>query len=317
MSVTAAAGFSAAGVACGIKGAGALDLAIVFAERAVSAAGVFTSSTTAAAPVIVSREHLTSGTAQVIVINSGCANAGTGEPGLADARSTSREAAAAYGCPPEDVLVCSTGTIGPSLPVRRLVEGLPSNLGKDGRSATAAAEAIMTTDSVSKQAAVRAGGYSIGGMAKGAGMIRPDMATMLAVITTDAVIGSVELQSALAAAVDVSFNSLNVDGCQSTNDSVLILASGESGIETGLDDFRQGLTDVCRNLAQQIAADAEGATRVVTVRVGGAADDEQARQIGKFLTDSALVRSSFYGGDPNWGKDLRCTRGGTRRGQRG
>ena len=302
MSVTAAAGFSAAGVACGIKGAGALDLAVVLAERVVSAAGVFTRSSTAAAPVIVSRRHLTSGTARVIVINSGCANAGTGEPGLTDARSTSRAAAAAYGCAPEDVLVCSTGTIGPSLPVRRLVEGLPANLGTDGRAATAAAEAIMTTDSVSKQAAVRAGGYSIGGMAKGAGMIRPDMATMLAVITSDAVIGSFELQSALAAAVDESFNSLNVDGCQSTNDSVLILASGESGIEPGLDEFRQGLTDVCRDLAHQIAADAEGATRVVTVRVGGAVDDEQARRIGKYLTDSALVRSSFYGGDPNWGR---------------
>lgn len=302
MSVTAAAGFTAAGVACGIKGAGALDLAVVSAERAVAAAGVFTSSATAAAPVAVSRKHLASGTARVIVINSGCANAGTGESGLADAHSTSREAAAAYGCLPEEVLVCSTGTIGPSLPVRRLVEGLPTNLGNDARAATAAAEAIMTTDSVSKQAAVEAGGYSIGGMAKGAGMVRPDMATMLAVLTTDAMIDSVELQSALTVAVEESFNSLNIDGCQSTNDSVLILASGKSGIEPGLDEFRKGLTDVCRDLAHQIAADAEGATRVVTVRVRGATDGRQARRIGKFLTDSALVRSSFYGGDPNWGR---------------
>lgn len=302
MSVTAAAGFSAAGVACGIKEAGALDVAVVSARSSVPAAGVFTNSTTAAAPVIVSRKHLTSGTAQVIVLNSGCANAGTGESGLADAQATTRVAAAAYDCLPEEVLVCSTGTIGPSLPVRRLLGGLPTTLGEDGPAATAAAEAIMTTDSVSKEAAVQADGYSIGGMAKGAGMIRPDMATMLAVITTDAVIGSVDLQRALAAAVDGSFNSLNVDGCQSTNDSVLILASGESGFEPGLEAFRHGLTDVCRDLAHQIAADAEGATRVVTVRVVGAVDDEQARCIGKFLTDSALVRSSFYGGDPNWGR---------------
>lgn len=302
MSVTAAAGFSAAGVACGIKEAGGLDLAVVSARSSVPAAGVFTNSTTAAAPVIVSREHLTSGTAQVIVLNSGCANAGTGESGLADAQATARAAAAAYDCLPEEVLVCSTGTIGPSLPVRRLFRGLPTNLGIDGPAATAAAEAIMTTDSVSKQAVVRADGYSIGGMAKGAGMIRPDMATMLAVITTDAMIGSVDLQRALAAAVDESFNSLNVDGCQSTNDSVLILASGESDFEPDVEAFRQGLTHLCRDLAHQIAADAEGATRVVTVRVVGAADDEQARRIGKFVTDSALVRSSFYGGDPNWGR---------------
>jgi glutamate N-acetyltransferase/amino-acid N-acetyltransferase len=302
MSVTAAAGFRATGVACGIKGGGALDLAVVLADESLSAAGVFTNSTTAAAPVVVSRDHLMDGSARVIVINSGCANAGTGEAGLAAARSTATAAATAYGCAAEEVLVCSTGTIGPSLPLESLTAGLPKNLGRDASAGRAAAAAIMTTDSVTKEALLQSGGYSIGGMAKGAGMIRPDMATMLAVLTTDAVVSPGDLHRALAEAVDRSFNSLNVDGCQSTNDSVLIMASGKSGIEPGLDQFRLALTDVCRDLAHQIAVDAEGATRVVTVRVWGAVDDEQARQIGKFLTDSALVRSSFYGGDPNWGR---------------
>lgn len=302
MSVTAATGFEAAGVACGIKAEGALDLAVVAAERAGAAAGVFTRSTTAAAPVLVSRDHLVDGAARVIVINSGCANAGTGAAGLAAARATATEAATIYGCAPDEVLVCSTGTIGPALPIDVLTAGLPEKLAGDARAGTAAARAIMTTDSISKETAVRAGGYSIGGMAKGAGMVRPDMATMLAVLTTDAVIDSADLQEALNAAVDESFNSLNIDGCQSTNDSVLIMASGRSGIEPGMEGFLQSLTGVCRDLAHQIAADAEGATRVVTVQVGGAADDGQARRIGKFLTDSALVRSSFYGGDPNWGR---------------
>ena len=302
MSVTAARGFSAAGSACGIKADGALDLAIVSATRPVAAAGVFTTSTTAAPPVAVSKRHLGDGFARIVVVNSGCANAGTGDNGLADALETAGATATRYGCAPEDVLVCSTGTIGPRLPVDRLVDGLPTSLDDTPVAGTTAARAIMTTDSVSKEAALSQDGYSIGGMAKGAGMIRPDMATMLAVITTDAVVGSELLHMALVEAVDQSFNSLNIDGCQSTNDAVLILASGDSGISPELDAFSAALTDVCTDLACQIATDAEGAERVVVVEIAGAADDAAARAIGKALTDSDLVRSSFYGGDPNWGR---------------
>ncbi len=300
--MTAARGFSAAGVSCGIKADQALDLAVVSADRSVPAAGVFTTSTTAAPPVGLSRANLTDGSGRVVVINSGCANAGTGEGGRADAIATASRAAAVYGCDPGDVLVCSTGTIGPRLPVERLVEGLPQDLSVDEAAGTAAARAIMTTDSVTKEAVVKVEGYTVGGMAKGAGMIRPDMATMLAVITTDADVAPAALQSALAAAVDESFNSLNIDGCQSTNDSVLIMASGESGVTPDAASFRTALTETCLDLARQIAADAEGAERVVTVMVAGAADDGEAQEIGKSLTDSDLVRSSFYGGDPNWGR---------------
>jgi glutamate N-acetyltransferase/amino-acid N-acetyltransferase len=302
VSVTAARGFSAAGVSCGIKADQALDLAVISADRNVPAAGVFTTSTTAAPPVGVSRSHLADGSARLVVINSGCANAGTGEGGRTDAIATVRRAAALYGCRPEDVLVCSTGTIGPRLPVERLVEGLPQTLNVDQAAGTAAARAIMTTDSFTKEAVVKVDGYTVGGMAKGAGMIRPDMATMLAVITTDAEVAPAELRSALVAAVDESFNSLNVDGCQSTNDSVLIMASGESGATPDAASFRVALTEACLDLARQIAADAEGAERVITVMVAGATDDDEAREIGKSLTDSDLVRSSFYGGDPNWGR---------------
>ncbi|MDF1596651.1 MAG: bifunctional glutamate N-acetyltransferase/amino-acid acetyltransferase ArgJ [Acidimicrobiia bacterium] len=302
MSVTAASGFAAAGVACGIKPGGVPDLAVVSAGTAVPAAGVFTTSTTAAPPVLVSRQHLASGSAQVVVVNSGCANAATGRRGYEVAIKTVGAAANSYGCEATEVLVCSTGTIGPQLPVERLIQGLPTELGIDREAGGAAATAIMTTDSVRKEAVVANGGYTIGGMAKGAGMIRPDMATMLAVLTTDAIVPADRLQRALQSAVNESFNSLNVDGCQSTNDSVVILASGASGVEPGPEDFGASLSELCRDLAYQIAADAEGATRVVTVRVHGASDDAEARAIGKHVTDSDLVRASFYGGDPNWGR---------------
>jgi glutamate N-acetyltransferase/amino-acid N-acetyltransferase len=302
VSVTAAQGFSAAGTSCGIKPGRRPDLAIVAANRPVSAAGVFTTSSTAAPPVLVSRQHLANGLAQVIVINSGCANAGTGARGYAAATTTALAAAAAYGCEASDVLVCSTGTIGPQLPVGRLIKGLPRQLGVDREAGTAAAVAIMTTDTVEKESALSVGGYTIGGMTKGAGMIRPDMATMLAVITTDAIVPAAKLQRSLQEAVDLSFNSLNIDGCQSTNDSVLMLASGESGIAPDFETFSTTLASVCGDLAHQIVADAEGASRVVTLRVVGATSESEARSIGKFVTDSDLVRCSFYGGDPNWGR---------------
>ncbi len=302
MSVTSALGFSAAGTACGIKPGGVPDLAIVVADAPANAAGVFTTSSTAAPPVHVSRRHLASGSARAVVVNSGCANAGTGGPGHTAAIATAQAVAAAYGCDSSEVLVCSTGTIGPQLPVERIVQALPLELASDPQAGADAATAIMTTDSVRKEAARSTGGFTIGGMAKGAGMIRPDMATMLAVITTDAVITSPSLQRSLESAVGVSFNALNIDGCRSTNDTVLIMASGASGVEPGSGAFTGALAEVCSDLAHQIAADAEGATRVVTLRVTGAEDDDQARELGKFIADSDLVRASFYGGDPNWGR---------------
>lgn len=302
MSVTAAHGFSAAGTACGIKPGGVPDLAIVVAEAVANAAGVFTTSSTAAPPVQVSRRHLSSGSAKAVVINSGCANAGTGGHGHTAAIATAQAVAAAYGCDPSEVLVCSTGTIGPQLPVERIVHALPLELASDPQAGADAATAIMTTDSVRKEAVHSTGEFTIGGMAKGAGMIRPDMATMLAVITTDAVVSSPRLQRALESAVQVSFNALNVDGCQSTNDTVLILASGASGAEPDAESFTDALVEVCSDLAHQIAADAEGASRVVTLSVTGANDDDEARELGKFVADSDLVRASFYGGDPNWGR---------------
>ncbi len=302
MSVTAARGFSAAGVACGIKSEGELDLAVVVADEVVPAAGVFTSSTTAAPPVDVSRRHLEGGSARVIVINSGCANAGTGATGREAAVATAEAASAVYGCRPSEVLICSTGTIGPQLPVGRIIEGFPRHIGRSLADGSTAAAAILTTDSVIKEAAVTVDGWTVGGMAKGAGMVRPDMATMLAVLTADAVVSASVLQQVLEEAVGSTFNALNVDGCQSTNDTVLMLASGTSGGTPDRDVFLRAATRVCADLARQIAADAEGATRVVTIRVSGVSDDVRARELGKMISDSDLVRASFYGGDPNWGR---------------
>ncbi|MCP4303369.1 MAG: bifunctional glutamate N-acetyltransferase/amino-acid acetyltransferase ArgJ [bacterium] len=308
MSVTAAAGFAAAGLATGIKQAGALDLALVVGGPDTIGAGVFTVNQAAAAPVIVSREHLAHGpTVHAVVLNSGCANAGTGDAGLADARASAAVAAAALGCSSDEVLVCSTGGIGPPLPVDKLLTGIADGvgaLGTNGAAGTAAARAIMTTDTVPKESLRKVDGYTVGGMAKGAGMVRPDMATMLVVLTTDAAVSPELLDAALHTAVDGSFHALNVDGCPSTNDTVLLLASGRSGVVPEPAAFTAAVAAVCWDLANQLAADAEGASRVVTIEVIGAADDATARKAGRLVADSALVRSAFYGGDPNWGRLL-------------
>lgn len=307
MSVTSASGFLAAGVASGIKANGALDLALVAAAAPAVAAGVFTRSLTAAPPVHLSRERAATGRARAIVINSGCANSGTGAAGLQAAMAMADAVAAALGCPTGEVLVCSTGPIGENLPIPKISAAAPAlvaALSGSDAGGESAARAIMTTDSRPKQASLAVGGAVIGGMAKGAGMIRPDMATMLAVITTDAVVDAGELASALSEAVDVTFNCLNVDGCQSTNDSVIALASGSSGVVLAAETLRRAMTDVCRSLARQMAEDAEGATKVVTLKVSGAASDADARKLGMVVADSALVRSSFFGADPNWGRIL-------------
>ena len=306
MSVTAPDGFKAAGVAAGIKGDGRLDLAVVAADAPVPAAAVFTTNVAAAAPVHLSRRHLAaSAIARAVVLNSGCANAATGERGRAVSALTANRTAELLGCAPEDILVCSTGTIGTHLPSESVTAGVVeavAALGDGPDDAAAAARAIMTTDSVPKEVVVRADGFTVGGMAKGAGMIRPDMATMLVVLTTDAAVTAPVLDEALRVAVDYSFHALNVDGCPSTNDSVIALASGVSGFTPEPEDLAAALTGAAVDLARKIAADAEGASRVVTLAVTGAIDDGAARRIGRSVADSVLVRSSFYGADPNWGR---------------
>jgi glutamate N-acetyltransferase/amino-acid N-acetyltransferase len=304
VSVTEARGFVAAGAAAGIKTSGALDLSIVIADEAVAAAGAFTRNRAAAAPVTLSRGRLTAGRARAVVLNSGSANAGTGPDGVSDAERVTGRVAELVGADPDLILMCSTGPIGSRLPVSRMIDALPGLVGSassDGGSA--AAEAILTTDSHAKTTVARGEGFVVGGMAKGSGMLRPDMATMLCVLTTDAAVDSATLGRALAGAVPVTFNSLNVDGCESTNDSVILLASGK-GAPVAADEFGRVVEAACRRLAYEMAADAEGASRVVKLRLSGAADDESARQYGRAIADSALVRSSFYGGDPNWGRIL-------------
>jgi glutamate N-acetyltransferase/amino-acid N-acetyltransferase len=308
MSVTAPQGFTASGVAAGLKSSGGLDLAVVAAAESVPAAAVFTINRAAAAPVTVSRSHLASGPrARAVVLNSGCANAATGERGLASAGIMAARAGSLLGCASDDVLVCSTGTIGTFLDDAALAGGIDAAVPALDSSRIAggqAARAIMTTDTVPKETVVTGDGFVVGGMAKGAGMVRPDMATMLAVLTTDAIVAPDDLAEGLHTAVDRSFHALNIDGCGSTNDTVIVLASGASGVEPDPLDLAGGLTGACRHLTEQLAADAEGATRVVALRVTGAHDDVTARNAGRAITDSALVRASFYGGDPNWGRLL-------------
>jgi len=310
VSVTAAQGFVAGGAAAGIKADGSLDLALVDAGHSVPAAAVFTSNTAAAAPVQLSRRHIADGTARAVLLTSGCANAATGAEGMAAAERVAELVADHLGCDPTEVVVCSTGPIGTRLPTDRVAEGL-SRLKMSREGAADAARAIMTTDSRPKEAVARGQGYVVGGMAKGAGMIRPDMATMLAVITTDARLDSATLGRALRRAVDRSFNALDIDGCESTNDTVVLLASGMSGIRPDEEAFGTVLEKVCRDLARQMAEDAEGASRVVTIELSGASDDETALALARAIADSALVRSSFYGADPNWGR-LLAAMGATR-----
>lgn len=305
VSIVAAKGFSANGIAAGIKD-GDRDLAVLLSDEPVVTAARFTKNLAAAAPVQLDRERLSSShLMRGVVVNSGCANAATGATGYANAQTMTEVLAVAAGGQPSEYLACSTGTIGPQLPMEAITAGIAkavAGTGSHSSTGTAAALAIMTTDSVPKEAVIRADGWVVGGMAKGAGMVRPDMATMLAFLTTDADVSAEALEEALAIAVDGSFNSLNIDGCESTNDTVIAMASGASGTAPDPEVFTEVLTAVCRDLAMQMAADAEGASRVVTIDVGGASSDSEARRLGRIVADSALVRSSFYGGDVNWGR---------------
>ena len=306
MSVTAAAGFVAAGVAAGIKSSGRPDLALVATAdgRPVAAAGVFTRNLMTAAPVLTTRAHLeaTAGQAVAVVLNSGNANAATGEQGLADAEAMCAAVASELGVPAEQVLVCSTGLIGIPMPIDVITAGVPALV--SARSADAALEAataIMTTDTVPKQVVVDGGGFTVGGMAKGAAMLSPNMATMLAVLTTDAAASPDLLKAALVAGVADSFNALDVDGCTSTNDTVLLLASGLAG-PVDQEALVAAVSEACASLAAQMCADAEGATKVVRMTVTGAVSDDEAKRGARYVSRSNLVKCSWYGCDPYWGR---------------
>jgi glutamate N-acetyltransferase / amino-acid N-acetyltransferase len=309
--VTTPRGFLAGATSAGIKYArgNRLDLAILSATAPCCAAGVFTSNRVKAAPVLFSQQRLREGEPSALVVNSGCANACTGERGLADAAAMAALAAAQVGKRPAEVLVASTGVIGVPLPMDRIRAGIPEiELSPDGGGDLA--RAIMTTDTVPKEVAVRAGGFTIGGAAKGSGMIHPDMATLLGFLTTDAPVEKRFLREALREAVDVSFNMVSIDGDTSTNDTVLVLANGLAGGVTINKDspraaaFRQALSLACRQLALAIARDGEGATRLIEVKVTGAASLAEARLAARTIVNSPLVKSAVHGGDPNWGRVL-------------
>jgi glutamate N-acetyltransferase / amino-acid N-acetyltransferase len=316
--VTTARGFRAAGISAGIKANGNPDLMLLVADTAAQVAAVYTTNKVLAAPVLVSKDHLnrSGGLARAIVVNSGCANSCTGDTGMRDARAMAELTAQVVGCPVEQVLVASTGVIGVALPMDRVRSGIPAAyeaLGAD--QGPAAARAIMTTDIAPKEAAatISVGGRqaSIGGMCKGAGMIEPMMATMLGFVTTDAAVPKPLLDRALREAVDQSFNAITVDGDSSTNDCVLLLASGASGVavdEASYGTFVEGLTTVCRELALAIVRGGEGATKLVTLQVTGAASSAEARKAAKVIANSLLVKTAIHGGDPNWGR-LICAAG--------
>ncbi|MBW3546719.1 MAG: bifunctional glutamate N-acetyltransferase/amino-acid acetyltransferase ArgJ [Actinobacteria bacterium] len=307
MSVTAARGFDAAGVACGIKHDGRADLALVATtdRRPVPAAGVFTVNLATAPPVVVSRSHLhaTGGQAAAVVLNSANANAATGDAGRADAEETCALVADRLGCRSEEVLVCSTGLIGIPLPMAAIRAGVPTVTGALSASGAAdAAGAILTTDTTAKEVAVRGTGFAVGGMAKGAAMLAPALATMLAVVTTDAVADTGTLDAALRAATSGSFDRVDTDGCMSTNDTVLLLASGTSGVTPSPEELTAAVVEACADLAGQMAADAEGATKVVRVFVTGAASPDDAHRVARRIADSQLCKCSWYGADPYWGR---------------
>lgn len=306
MSVTAAKGFVAAGGHGGVKDGGGADLAVVATDDGapVPAAGVFTANRFTAPPVLVTRAHLaqSGGRAAAVLLNSGNANAGTGEPGSRDAEALCAAVAAELSCDHDQVLICSTGLIGYRLPVDAMTAAVPDLVARRAvAGAGDAAQAILTTDTVRKEVVVADDGFTVGGMAKGAAMLNPDMATMLAVLTTDAAVETAVLQALLREAVTDTFNAITVDGATSTNDTVLLLASGRAGpADPGA--LEAAVTEACADLAEQMVADAEGATKLVRVVVHGAASDEEARVAARAVATSQLTKCSWYGRDPYWGR---------------
>ncbi len=315
--VVSAAGFRAAGVGAAIKYEGRNDVALVVADEPCVAAAVFTTNAVAAAPVLYDRKVIAGGVAQAILANSGCANACTGKAGLDDAKAAAKATAAELGIAAKHVLVASTGVIGRRLPMDRLVAGMKSAAASLGRTAAhglAAEKAVMTTDTKPKEACavvmIDGKRVTVGGMSKGSGMIEPNMATMLGFITTDAAISGAMLKRALGLAIAKSFNRLVVDGDESTNDSVFVMASGKAGnaeITRGgaaFEAFRGALEAVCISLAKQMATDGEGATKFVTVTVRGARNEKDAARAARAVAKSPLAKTSWFGRDPNWGRVL-------------
>jgi glutamate N-acetyltransferase/amino-acid N-acetyltransferase len=316
--VATAKRFRAAGISAGIKATKKPDLALIVSDTPATAAAMFTQNKVQAAPVVLCKEHLqkSGGLVRAIVVNSGCANACTGDVGMADARTMAAETATLVGCPVEQVLVASTGVIGVNLPMERLRSGIPQAFSAlSGSQGPQAAQAIMTTDPFPKESCttITIGGrtVTIGGMAKGSGMIGPDLApaaphaTMLAFVTTDAAVPQPLLSRALAEAVDETFNAITVDGDTSTNDTAILLANGASGATIGDAEFApfvKALRDVCLELAIGIVRGGEGATKLVTVNVTGAASRDDARRTAKAIANSLLVKTAIHGGDPNWGR---------------
>jgi glutamate N-acetyltransferase / amino-acid N-acetyltransferase len=303
MSVTAAKRFVASGVRCGIRRERP-DLALVRSVPRATGAAVFTANRMAAAPVVISREHLKLAEPQAVVANSGNANAATGQRGELDARATAAQTARLLGLDTEEVLVLSTGVIGARLPLDRILDGLPraaSALSADGRDV---AEAILTTDTRTKEATAHGPGFTVGGAAKGSGMIHPNLATMLAVVTTDYPLEPGEAIEFLRPAVDASFNSISVDGECSTNDAVVLLGNGASGAARDDGAFAEALHTVCGDLAAQIVADGEGMTVLAEIAVTGAASPAEAKAVARRIATSPLVKTALFGRDANWGRVL-------------
>jgi len=305
VSVTAAKGFDAAGVEAGLKASGGLDLALVVNRGPLqNAAAVFTSNRAQANPILWSKQVIADGTVSAIVLNSGGANCFTGPQGFQVTHSTAEAVGEALDVSAGDVLVCSTGLIGDQLPLPNLLAGVTAAVADLGDHGEAASRAIMTTDSKPKRSVRQGNGYTVGGMAKGAGMLAPGLATMLVVITTDVVLGSAELDIALRSATRVSFDRLDSDGCMSTNDQVSLLASGASGVEPQLDAFTAVLTEVCLDLAEQLQGDAEGASHDIHIAVVGAATEDDAVEVGRSVARNNLFKAAIFGNDPNWGRVL-------------
>jgi glutamate N-acetyltransferase/amino-acid N-acetyltransferase len=313
VTVTSPRGFRASGVAAGLKASGNADVALIVNDGPdYTAAAVFTGNRVKAAPVLWSQQVLRGGIVRAVVLNSGGANACTGSQGFRDTHATAEHTATVLRgganrmmIGPGDVAVCSTGLIGELLPMDKLLPGVNAAakaLAADGGSR--AAEAIMTTDTVAKNAVARREGWSVGGIAKGAGMLAPALATMLVVITTDASADNEVLDAALRAATRVTFDRIDADGCMSTNDTVLLLASGASNRQPTPEELTAAVTEVCHDLAQQLIADAEGATKHIAIEVRGAASEADAVQVGRAVAGNNLVKTAFFGNDPNWGRIL-------------
>jgi glutamate N-acetyltransferase/amino-acid N-acetyltransferase len=306
MSVTAAGGFRAAGVAAGIKASGGPDLALVVNDGpTAAAAGLFTRNQVKAAPVLWSAQVLTGRRLRAVVLNSGGANACTGPGGFQDTHATAERVGTVLECGAVEVAVCSTGLIGERLPLAALLSGVDkaaAALSATSEAGLAAATAVLTTDTVAKQAAVTTGGWTVGGFAKGAGMVAPSMATMLCVLTTDAAVDGSTLDAVLRCATTDTFERLDIDGTCSTNDTVLLLASGASGVTPDGEEFAVAVQRVCHELVKSLQADAEGVTKEISITVRGAAGDGDALTAARAIARDNLVKTAFFGADPNWGR---------------